>query len=370
MGVEGQDLDMWLPPPPSGLCPPSPPCPRQPRWPLLQPPPLPPPMPPPGAAKEMPPDLDNEEEAKAAVESPSMHSASTTRWWPSRWAPDDVNTTCERQNQNLYSGWCGWYGSSSSWCGGSAAGGGGSGRNGSSSSGSVGSHSGSGSSSSSSWYPTDYSCPRQRFAEAYWRDRPSRNYGRNGTWQNGGKGSHSSEKQSNKELRVSKVAISNVKTQQPCAPSAPGIPEQRKAGRDSMATANRTASRAARCSGPQSVPELRLPCGLLPSQVSDLMLREITPEDYEMLLLLDESVAKPTVSKESAEQLRSACIEDFIGRSCAICLIGMEPQDAVIELQCGHPFHKQCITKWLTERKGVCPLCGSSAVQCSTDKKS
>eukprot|EP00427_Karlodinium_veneficum_P059527 CAMPEP_0169389628 /NCGR_PEP_ID=MMETSP1017-20121227/46842_1 /TAXON_ID=342587 /ORGANISM="Karlodinium micrum, Strain CCMP2283" /LENGTH=256 /DNA_ID=CAMNT_0009491825 /DNA_START=8 /DNA_END=775 /DNA_ORIENTATION=- len=43
-----------------------------------------------------------------------------------------------------------------------------------------------------------------------------------------------------------------------------------------------------------------LPCGLTQREFHDLLFREITPEDYEMLLRLDASVAKPSVAEADA----------------------------------------------------------------------
>lgn len=103
--------------------------------------------------------------------------------------------------------------------------------------------------------------------------------------------------------------------------------------------------------------ENRLPCGLLPSQLSDLLFREITPEDYDLLLQLDESVKKPTASQASVESLPEAGKEDFAGKSCTICLLAFEHCDEVAALPCEHFFHRSCIAKWLMERKPLCPLC-------------
>lgn len=101
-----------------------------------------------------------------------------------------------------------------------------------------------------------------------------------------------------------------------------------------------------------------MPCGLTPSEVNSLLFREITPEDYDLLLRLDETVAKPVAAVETVKELPSAAACDFMGGSCSVCLTAFEEHDEVVELPCGHHFHRECITKWLSECRRTCPLCG------------
>lgn len=46
-----------------------------------------------------------------------------------------------------------------------------------------------------------------------------------------------------------------------------------------------------------------------------------------------------------------------IDESCTICLSIFE-QCEIIELRCGHFYHRTCVEKWL-RRNGICPLCRS-----------
>lgn len=103
--------------------------------------------------------------------------------------------------------------------------------------------------------------------------------------------------------------------------------------------------------------EPRLPCGLFASQLSELLFRDITPEDYDLLLQLDESVKRPTASKSSVENLPEVSQEEFAGKTCTICLCCFDSSDRVLKLPCKHIFHKDCITKWLVESKPACPMC-------------
>lgn len=101
----------------------------------------------------------------------------------------------------------------------------------------------------------------------------------------------------------------------------------------------------------------RLGCGLTNSEVSDLLFREITPEDYETLLRLDETVSKPTASASSIEGLTKVSGKTLAGETCSVCLAAFEDDDIAATLPCSHHFHNDCITKWLSECRSACPLC-------------
>jgi len=103
---------------------------------------------------------------------------------------------------------------------------------------------------------------------------------------------------------------------------------------------------------------VRLPCGLTTGEVSDLFSRDITPEDYDLLLRLDKDVSKPTASSKCIEGLPSVPQEEFMDGECSVCLCKFEADDAVAALPCKHRFHRSCVTKWLAECRRMCPLCG------------
>lgn len=104
-------------------------------------------------------------------------------------------------------------------------------------------------------------------------------------------------------------------------------------------------------------PNLRLPCGLTAAEVYSLLSRDITPEDYDLLLRLDEMVAKPTVSADSVRDLPQADFQEFQGHDCGVCLSALEAKDCVVGLPCRHYFHQECVSKWLSQCRKTCPLC-------------
>mmetsp|Transcript_47628 Transcript_47628/g.102660 ORF Transcript_47628/g.102660 Transcript_47628/m.102660 type:complete len:384 (-) Transcript_47628:250-1401(-) len=118
-------------------------------------------------------------------------------------------------------------------------------------------------------------------------------------------------------------------------------------------------SRTRWSSVPAMHPNEHLPCGLTVSEVCSLLTRDIRPEDYDLLLRLDETVKRPTASAESVKDLPQVSAKEFWGNECSVCLSAFVASDSVVALPCRHQFHSSCIKKWLTECRKTCPLCGA-----------
>lgn len=91
-----------------------------------------------------------------------------------------------------------------------------------------------------------------------------------------------------------------------------------------------------------------------------LQFREISGDDFEALLALDENVpVRSTVEPMSvigSLPLISADTHD--GIECSICLEDHRVGDQVVRLQCGHLFHPKCIAGWMGHcSRHTCPLC-------------
>ena len=103
-------------------------------------------------------------------------------------------------------------------------------------------------------------------------------------------------------------------------------------------------------------------CSLSPAEVYALMSREISPEDYELLLRLDEGVEKKDrMSESDAAALLESTLEGEA--QCSVCLCDIESGESTVLLACGHHFHPACIKSWLVKGKDTCPLCNAKAMQ-------
>lgn len=96
---------------------------------------------------------------------------------------------------------------------------------------------------------------------------------------------------------------------------------------------------------------------------------EIDPDDlsYEELIELGEFIGeeKRGLSVNEIQSCLNPQTCDFGGENktgiidrCVICQVEYEQDEQLAALQCDHPYHTDCITKWLQIKK-VCPICGT-----------
>jgi len=101
------------------------------------------------------------------------------------------------------------------------------------------------------------------------------------------------------------------------------------------------------------------------NQLLELQTRDLTPEDYELLLRLDESVKKKTLTKTQcasfpSQNLDEEGVKSFVEKPCSICFCDYECGEKVRSLPCDHTFHNDCIDQWLTTSSISCPMCKTS----------
>lgn len=106
---------------------------------------------------------------------------------------------------------------------------------------------------------------------------------------------------------------------------------------------------------------------VLPEAVAnDLLNREFTESDYELLTQLDSNanqqpsdIPESVISKFPLEKVRERGPLLAPGMQCRICLRGYEVNQFVRKLpRCKHKFHKDCIDSWLLHSHPTCPVDG------------
>mmetsp|Transcript_102487 Transcript_102487/g.182072 ORF Transcript_102487/g.182072 Transcript_102487/m.182072 type:complete len:236 (+) Transcript_102487:61-768(+) len=92
-------------------------------------------------------------------------------------------------------------------------------------------------------------------------------------------------------------------------------------------------------------------------EILKLQYREVIPEDYELLCMLDESLPKRNTASAAAVQGIPLVLADGIGR-CQVCFGDIQDGSKIPQLPCGHAcFHLECASKWLTCCAARCPVC-------------
>lgn len=118
-------------------------------------------------------------------------------------------------------------------------------------------------------------------------------------------------------------------------------------------------SSAGRSSSAARAGQQVLVCGLFEHEVCDLLYRDITPEDYDLLLRLDERVAKKTAPADALARLQAVPLAERRHGTCGVCLAAFgENDEDVVSVPCPaeHEFHRECVSKWLLQCKNTCPL--------------
>ena len=89
-----------------------------------------------------------------------------------------------------------------------------------------------------------------------------------------------------------------------------------------------------------------------------LQYRDITPEDYELLLHLDNSVSPRVATKDTLNTLEAVTVKNNeMMEHCIICVEDIRIEEKVIQLpKCQHIFHELCIVTWLTNASDKCPF--------------
>ncbi|CAF1406838.1 unnamed protein product [Rotaria sordida] len=85
--------------------------------------------------------------------------------------------------------------------------------------------------------------------------------------------------------------------------------------------------------------------------------RDLSPNDYEILLRLDERIKCKTVDESILDTLLTIDVnETHLNDLCTICMESYDLGQQLKSLPCTHIFHLHCIKKYLKEFSIQCPL--------------
>ena len=107
------------------------------------------------------------------------------------------------------------------------------------------------------------------------------------------------------------------------------------------------------------------------SIIRSLEHRELTQEDYDMLLTLDSgpqqqgSIPMHIINSfplfkinNETDKKRIRLDEEGI---CKVCAVKIRHGEVARQIPCGHGFHRECIDRWLLNSRSTCPCCGQAA---------
>lgn len=95
--------------------------------------------------------------------------------------------------------------------------------------------------------------------------------------------------------------------------------------------------------------------------VQQLLSREISDSDYDLLLQLDQPTLGATMTMTALNNIKHLT-QIATAETCLICNHRILTMQVYRQLPCGHYFHRDCVDSWLLHQKATCPLDGMSAM--------
>jgi hypothetical protein len=109
-------------------------------------------------------------------------------------------------------------------------------------------------------------------------------------------------------------------------------------------------------------PALReTPAALPPQLAAVLQQRDLTDDDYHLLLALDSTGSGVLPLEVVNRRFPAAPAPRDNTAPCGICTGALVPGNPIRTLQCRHVFHVGCIDPWLTTQRNTCPVDGLTA---------
>ena len=63
------------------------------------------------------------------------------------------------------------------------------------------------------------------------------------------------------------------------------------------------------------------------------------------------------VTTEDINNINKIDLDETIGYNCSICMGNLEKGDTILDIECKHKFHSECLTVYLEKYNHICPVC-------------
>jgi len=63
------------------------------------------------------------------------------------------------------------------------------------------------------------------------------------------------------------------------------------------------------------------------------------------------------VTTDDISNINKIELDDTVQDKCSICMSKLEKGDIILDIECKHKFHKECLTEYLEKYNHICPIC-------------
>jgi|UniRef100_A0A6C0EIK2 hypothetical protein len=105
---------------------------------------------------------------------------------------------------------------------------------------------------------------------------------------------------------------------------------------------------------------------IFPFNIFNQLLRNHNSERIEFINIFSEMLSNNnselqdvilTVDEKDLQQLKKIILDKKLDCDCSICMGNMNINDEIIELNCCHKYHSDCILKYFKAYNNKCPIC-------------
>ena len=64
-----------------------------------------------------------------------------------------------------------------------------------------------------------------------------------------------------------------------------------------------------------------------------------------------------TTDDDYLDKIKNIEVKETIIDKCSICLMSIDSGDTMLDIECKHCFHKECLLEYLKKYNHICPIC-------------